>query len=128
MRDCDHLLHQFHFIWLNIFYICILPYILNTHTSGIPYKLKNSWKKCFDQLLGARSTQKLVEIHNTSFSTRIWNMVNWTTQPPWQNGELNVKEIFRLDWRCKRMGTTVMAHKKIFIWLFVVVLSYQRVN
>ena len=27
-------------------------------------RLKNGWKKCFDQLLGARITQKLVEIHN----------------------------------------------------------------
>ena len=27
-------------------------------------KVKNGWKKCFWQLLSARSTQKLVEIHN----------------------------------------------------------------
>ena len=27
-------------------------------------KLKNSWKKCFDQLLGGGSTLKLVKIHN----------------------------------------------------------------
>ena len=27
-------------------------------------RLKNGWKKCFNQLLGVRSTQKLVEIHN----------------------------------------------------------------
>ena len=28
-------------------------------------KVENGWKKCFDQLLGARSTQKLVEVHNS---------------------------------------------------------------
>ena len=28
-------------------------------------KVENSWKKWLDQLLGARSSQKLVEIHNT---------------------------------------------------------------
>ena len=26
--------------------------------------IKKGWKKCFDQLMGALSTQKLVEIHN----------------------------------------------------------------
>ena len=29
-------------------------------------RLKNGWKKCFDQLSGAASTRKLVEINNTS--------------------------------------------------------------
>ena len=32
-------------------------------------KLKNRWKNGFDQLLGARSTRKLVEIHNKEVCT-----------------------------------------------------------
>ena len=31
-------------------------------------KVENGWKKYFDQLLGARSTQKLVKIHNKRVS------------------------------------------------------------
>ena len=46
------------------------------------YMLKNGWKKCFDQLLGARSTQKLVEIHNNqgTFLASISNFLKicWT--------------------------------------------------
>ena len=30
-------------------------------------KVESGWKKCFEQLLGASSTQKLVKIHNTLF-------------------------------------------------------------
>ena len=28
-------------------------------------KVEQDWEKCFDQLSGARSTQKLVKIHNS---------------------------------------------------------------
>ena len=34
-------------------------------------KLENGWKKCFNQLSGARSTRKLVEIHN-SLIFHVW--------------------------------------------------------
>ena len=45
-------------------------------------KVENDWKKCFDQLLGAHSTQKLVKIHNTLVtfeinSVEINRLQNW---------------------------------------------------
>ena len=39
-------------------------FLKTTLTETFQPDLKNGWKKCLDQLLGDRSTQKLVEIHN----------------------------------------------------------------
>ena len=74
-------------------------------------RLKNGWKKCFDQLLGARSTQKLVEIHNICGFSSIWNvfgivhivifsLFSWDVLPRvvrlwlWQNGLWESKYIY----------------------------------
>ena len=44
-----------------------MPEIKKKHLkTNITKKVENKWKNCFDQLSGARSTWKLVEIHNTS--------------------------------------------------------------
>ena len=45
-------------------------------------RLKNVGKKCFDQLLGAGSTQKLVEIHN-----------KWVHESKWQNKQCYLNDM-----------------------------------
>ena len=43
-------------------------------------RLKNGWKKCFDQLTGAASTRKLFEIHNICFLWFLfcnWFQITW---------------------------------------------------
>ena len=70
-------------------------------------RLKNSWNKFFDQLLGARSTQKLVEIHNNcGFSRKAlrWQMSQLTYKnlckliilSPW----LRPRDLGFLGWMC----------------------------
>ena len=42
-----------------------------TMSAKIKKKVENGQKKCFDQLSGARSTQKLVKIHNTYIPIKV---------------------------------------------------------
>ena len=46
------------------FIVLLTPFFIPMRQ--ITKRLKNGCRKCFNQLLGVRSTQKLVEIHNTS--------------------------------------------------------------
>ena len=53
------------FVNFNLFRVKFHDFLFHFLTSKKVYFEHLCWKKGFDQLLGARSTQKLVEIHNS---------------------------------------------------------------
>ena len=76
--------------------------------AGRHAKVKKRLKKCFGQLLGARSTQKLVEIHNTGGSEISTSLdIKWSKRGCFANGLV-------LEWDLKSRSQTVLNPDK---WL-----------